>query len=86
MVSVGRALMTPADVYLIDEPSIGLAPGIARNLVERLLSVDVGQGALIIAEQNVSLLEGRVDRMLGMYAGELKGGVDVLFGLPAGTR
>ncbi len=86
MVSVGRALMTEADVYLIDEPSIGLAPGIARNLVQRLLDVEVGRGAMIIAEQNMALLEGRVDRTLGMYAGELKGGTDVLFGLPAVTR
>ncbi len=86
MVSVGRALMTEAEVYLVDEPSIGLAPSIASNLVRRLLEVDVGAGAMVIAEQNVALLEGHVDRVLGMYAGELKGGTDVLFGLPATTR
>ena len=28
---------------------------------------------MVIAEQNVALLEGRVDRILGMHAGQLKG-------------
>ena len=28
---------------------------------------------MIIAEQNVALLEGRVDRVIGMHAGKLKG-------------
>ena len=28
---------------------------------------------MVIAEQNVSLLEGRVDRIIGMHAGKLKG-------------
>jgi branched-chain amino acid transport system ATP-binding protein len=28
---------------------------------------------MIIAEQNVALLEGKVDRVIGMHAGKLKG-------------
>ncbi|GIS66365.1 MAG: hypothetical protein CM1200mP5_1490 [Candidatus Pelagibacterales bacterium] len=28
---------------------------------------------MIIAEQNVALLEGKVDRIIGMHAGKLKG-------------
>lgn len=72
MVSVGRALMADASLYLIDEPSLGLAPKISMGLVEALSKIDVGDGAMIIAEQNLPLLEGRVDRVLGMHAGELK--------------
>lgn len=72
MVSVGRALMADASLYLIDEPSLGLAPKISMSLVEALSRIDVGEGAMIIAEQNLPLLEGRVDRVLGMHAGELK--------------
>jgi branched-chain amino acid transport system ATP-binding protein len=72
MVSVGRALMADAWLYLVDEPSLGLAPKISVNLVAALCEIDLGDGAMIIAEQNVPLLEGRVDRVLGMHAGELK--------------
>jgi len=72
MVSVGRSLMADADLYLVDEPSLGLAPKIAEGLVTALCNIDLGTGAMLIAEQNLGLLEGRVDRMLGMHAGEIK--------------
>jgi len=75
MVSVGRALMTEARLYLIDEPSLGLAPIISQRVVAALKQIDVGDGAIVIAEQNVSLLEGQVDRMIGMHAGRLRGDV-----------
>lgn len=72
MVSVGRALMSDSTLYLVDEPSLGLAPKISLSLVTALCSIDLGDGAMIIAEQNLPLLEGKVDRVLGMHAGELK--------------
>ena len=72
MVSVGRALMSDATLYLVDEPSLGLAPKISIGLVAALCEIDIGEGAMIIAEQNLPLLEGRVERVLGMHAGELK--------------
>lgn len=73
MVSLARGLMTPAKLYLVDEPSLGLAPKISRSIVDALLSLELGAGALVIAEQNLALLSGRVDRVLGMHAGQLKG-------------
>jgi branched-chain amino acid transport system ATP-binding protein len=72
MVSVGRALMSDSKVYLVDEPSLGLAPKISLSLVTALCNIDLGDGAMIIAEQNLPLLDGKVDRVLGMHAGELK--------------
>ena len=72
MVSVGRALMADAKLYLVDEPSLGLAPKISIGLVAALCEIDLGDGAMLIAEQNLPLLSGRCDRILGMHAGELK--------------
>jgi branched-chain amino acid transport system ATP-binding protein len=37
------------------------------------MAVKLGNAAMIIAEQNVALLEGRVDRVIGMHVGKLKG-------------
>ena len=34
---------------------------------------ELGDSAMVIAEQNVALLEGRVDRVIGMHVGKLKG-------------
>lgn len=71
MVSIGRGLMADADVYLIDEPSLGLAPGIAVHLVEMLLSLDLDDGALIVAEQNQGLIDGKIDRIVKLHHGQI---------------
>ena len=73
MVSIGRGLMADARLYLADEPSLGLAPKIGMAVMEALLKIDLEASAMVIAEQNVALLEGRVDRVIGMHAGKLKG-------------
>lgn len=73
MVSIGRGLMADARLYLADEPSLGLAPKIGIGVMEALLEIDLRESAMIIAEQNVALLEGKVDRVIGMHAGKLKG-------------
>jgi branched-chain amino acid transport system ATP-binding protein len=67
-------LMTESRLYLIDEPSLGLAPKISHRVMDALWDLDVS-GAMIIAEQNVNLLTGKVDRMIGMHAGRLRGDV-----------
>ena len=73
MVSIGRGLMTDAKLYLSDEPTLGLAPKIGIAVMEALLAIDLKDSAMFIAEQNVALLEGKVDRIIGMHAGKLKG-------------
>ena len=75
MVSVGRALMVDASLYLIDEPSLGLAPKISTSVIDALFSLPKDGRGMVIAEQNVALLSGRVDRMVGMQAGRIRGDV-----------
>ena len=77
MVSIGRGLMADASLFLVDEPSLGLAPKIGKSVLEALMAVELGASAMVIAEQNVALLDGRVDRVIGMHAGRLKGGASV---------
>ena len=64
-----RGLMAEAHIYLVDEPSLGLAPGIAETIVRTLCGLDLGGGALVLAEQNRTLLEGRIDRIVRIHAG-----------------
>jgi branched-chain amino acid transport system ATP-binding protein len=75
MVSLGRMLMVEAELYLIDEPSLGLAPKISRAVMDAIWSLPTKGCAMIVAEQNVTLLSGRVDRMIGMHAGRMRGEV-----------
>jgi branched-chain amino acid transport system ATP-binding protein len=74
MVSIGRMLMAEARLYLVDEPSLGLAPKISQRVMEALWDLPI-TGAMLIAEQNVGLLTGRVDRIIGMHAGRMRGDV-----------
>lgn len=75
MVSIGRALMSDARLYLIDEPTLGLAPKVSRRVIDALVNIPMDGKAMVIAEQNVALLTGAVDRMIGMHAGRLRGEV-----------
>jgi branched-chain amino acid transport system ATP-binding protein len=73
MVSIGRGLMAEASLFLVDEPTLGLAPKIGKSVIDALMAIELGGSAMVIAEQNVAALEGRVDRIIGMHAGKLKG-------------
>lgn len=53
--------------------------------MDALLAIDLKDSAMFIAEQNVALLEGRVDRIIGMHAGKLKGEASSSFTM-AGAR
>ncbi|MGE0240256.1 MAG: ATP-binding cassette domain-containing protein, partial [Parvibaculaceae bacterium] len=86
MVSIGRGLMAEASLFLVDEPSLGLAPKIGKGVLDALMSVDLGDSAMVIAEQNVALLEGRVDRVIGMHVGKLKGEASAALMLSAGRE
>ena len=78
MVTLGRGLMGDVKLYLVDEPSLGLAPKISRAVIDALMKVQLTEGAKVIAEQNLQLLEGCVDRLIGIHGGEIKGAADSL--------
>ena len=42
------------------------------------MKVQLTEGAMVIAEQNLQLLEGCVDRLIGIHGGEIKGAADSL--------
>jgi branched-chain amino acid transport system ATP-binding protein len=65
--------MADARVYLIDEPSLGLAPGIAAGLFATLRGLHAEGGAVVLAEQNQTLLEGWIDRIVNIHGGEVAG-------------
>jgi len=54
MVSLGRAMMTGADTYLLDEPSAGLSPALVDDAFD-LVRTLVDRGAqIVLIEQNVT--------------------------------
>lgn len=55
MVAIGRALMSRPKLLLLDEPSLGLAPLIIREIAKILQEVNKHGVSIIIVEQNAEL-------------------------------
>ncbi|CAI50879.1 ABC-type transport system ATP-binding protein (probable substrate branched-chain amino acids) (plasmid) [Natronomonas pharaonis DSM 2160] len=72
MVSLGRAMMTGADTYLMDEPSAGLAPALVDDAFD-LIETLVDRGArVILIEQNVVAALRLADYIYILAEGELQ--------------
>jgi branched-chain amino acid transport system ATP-binding protein len=53
MLAIGRALMSRPRLFLLDEPSLGLAPIIIAKIGEVLLEIQAREGlSVVLAEQN----------------------------------
>lgn len=55
MVSIGRALMADPKLLVLDEPSIGLAPLVTKEVMEAVQQVNASGIAVLLAEQNARL-------------------------------
>ena len=56
MLAIGRGLMARPTLLLLDEPSLGLAPLLVKDIFETLLKLNQEWGlALLVVEQNVTM-------------------------------
>ena len=54
MLAIGRALMSRPQLLLLDEPSLGLAPLLVKQLFETLLEISQSGTTLFLVEQNAN--------------------------------
>jgi branched-chain amino acid transport system ATP-binding protein len=53
MLSFARAMVSGADVFLLDEPSAGLAPALVDDVMEQITRLVDGGVRIVLVEQNV---------------------------------
>lgn len=71
MVAIGRGLMSGPDLIMMDEPSMGLAPLIVRDIF-KVVETLRGQGkTVLIVEQNAKAVLGIADRGYVMETGSI---------------
>ncbi len=81
MLCIGRALMSRPRLLLLDEPSLGLAPRIVKQIFDLVASIRAGGTAILLVEQNV-----RAALKVADYGYVMEGGRVVLEGPAAQLR
>jgi branched-chain amino acid transport system ATP-binding protein len=71
MLAVGRAIVEPRALILIDEPSKGLAPAIVRNLISALHELKAQRTTVLLVEQNFMMARALGDTVAVMDDGRV---------------
>jgi branched-chain amino acid transport system ATP-binding protein len=78
MVAIARGLMSGASLLLLDEPSIGLAPGLKKVVYRSIQKINEGAGiTILLVEQEIEHALGMANRVYLLKKGS------VLFERPA---
>jgi branched-chain amino acid transport system ATP-binding protein len=71
MLAIGRALMSDPRVLLLDEPSLGLAPKLVRQIFDGISEIARGGLTILLVEQNTRLALETAHHAYVLVTGEL---------------
>ena len=71
MLAIGRALMSKPKLLLLDEPSLGLAPLIVKQIFEIIEQINADGTTILLVEQNAQIALQVTDRGYVMETGEI---------------
>ncbi|HID96262.1 MAG TPA: ABC transporter ATP-binding protein [Candidatus Latescibacteria bacterium] len=71
MLAIGRALMSRPKLLLLDEPSMGLAPMVAREIFEVIKDLREGGTTILLVEQNARMALSLADRGYVLETGKI---------------
>ncbi|NLW08042.1 MAG: ABC transporter ATP-binding protein [Clostridia bacterium] len=71
MLAIGRALLTNPDFILMDEPFEGLAPGISKELRQKVLELKKSGMSILLVEQNIEAALQLADYVYIMSKGKI---------------
>jgi branched-chain amino acid transport system ATP-binding protein len=76
MLAVGRALMAQPKLLLLDEPSLGLAPRVVEEILEKLGALNREGLAIVLVEQKAPLALKLANRAYIMSVGRVAAEID----------
>ena len=71
MLALGRAMMAKPRLLLLDEPSLGLAPLIVREIFETLRQMNESGTTIVVVEQNAALALGAAKHAFVLETGRI---------------
>lgn len=71
MVALGRALMSAPKVLMLDEPSLGVAPLIVKNIFAQLEAMKRAGTTIVLVEQNMKLALSFASRAYVLRTGQV---------------
>jgi branched-chain amino acid transport system ATP-binding protein len=71
MLALGRGLMGKAKLFMIDEPSLGLAPFLIENVYEAIRNIKKTSLSILLVDENADHIAGLADRVYLLEGGSL---------------
>lgn len=71
MLAIARAVMSRPKLLLLDEPSLGLAPQIVREIFKTIVELNKSGVTILLVEQNATLALQNANRGYVMESGEI---------------
>lgn len=72
MLAIGRAMMSQPKLLMLDEPSLGLAPVVVKELMDKIYSLSTAlKTTILIVEQNVRAAFRIVERVYVLKLGKI---------------
>lgn len=73
MLALARALIPRPKLLMLDEPSLGLAPGLAKDVIAKIVEISRDTGAaILIVEQKVREVLEISNRVYSIKLGKIK--------------
>lgn len=71
MLAIGRALMSRPEMLILDEPSMGLAPLVVKEIFDTIIEINKSGTTILLVEQNASMALSIADRAYVLETGNI---------------
>ena len=71
MLAIGRALMNRPEMLILDEPSMGLAPLVVKDIFDTIVEINKSGTTILLVEQNANMALSIADRAYVLETGKI---------------